>query len=186
MTYEDLLAIAGAPVKAHVLQSKRDTAPGMVSFEEVKKAIAFLSGYSRINDQSELGVGCWLSLIDDGQNTRFDCDRWRWGGCRMELKRITHPRYKSHLLDFDSSDGPWYDFDTLKSNVEACDSNFALAAMNEANNLFTQFRWVHPASVVTITGLVLATWIQSIWEWRPQVAITGPTKAGKDDSVRCA
>src|SRR5262249_25141611 len=29
------------------------------------------------------------------------------------------------------------------------------------------------------TGLVLATWIQTLWPWRPQVSITGASRAGK-------
>ena len=81
----------------------------------------------------------------------------------------------SFLLDFESGAEPWYDYAKLAHYLAICDRDFATAAMNEAIALFDLFSWKHASSAVTITGLVLATWVQSIWDWRPQVAIIGPS-----------
>jgi hypothetical protein len=187
MNYETLLRIAGPPVKAHVLLSKRDEKPGMVSFDEVKQAIALLAGYKHISAQTELGAGCWAGTTDEGECPYVivvgsrETDEWNG---TAKLEKINHPRCKGHLLDFESVAKSWYDFDTLQHNLSTCGDQCAVETMNEAISLFDLFGWVHPSSAVTMAGLVLATWVQSLWGWRPQVAVTGPTKAGKTTLFR--
>ncbi len=183
MSYENLLRIAGPRVKQRVMLSSKDEKPGMVTLPEVKNAIALLGGYKRISDQTELGAGCWPGMTEIGEEYPSvvivgSGEAAEWNGT-MTLERIDHPRSKGHLLDFESSDKPWYDYANLKALIERCDKAFANETMHEAIRLFDQFRWKHPAGAVTATGLVMATWVQSLWEWRPQIAVIGPSNSGK-------
>jgi len=183
MDYDDLLRIAGPPVKERVAASRRDLRPGMVTIDEVKQAISLLGGYKVISDQTELGAGCWAGMDTDGMPHPSvvvvgSGEASEWNGSR-KLEKITHPRCRGHLLDFESGTDPWYDEPSLRRMVEGCTQEFALAAVNDAITLFESFSWKHKSSAVTTTGLALATWVQSLWDWRPQVAIVGPTDSGK-------
>jgi hypothetical protein len=183
MSYDALLRIAGPPVKQCVLVSNKEDKPGMIGFDDVRHAIALLGGYKRISDQTELGAGCWRGMDAAGEAYPSvvlvgNREAAEWNGDK-QLVQIDHPRCKGHLLDFDSGAEPWYEHAALKTYVEACDFEFARKAMHETIALFDLFRWKHTASSVTMTGLVLATWVQSLWDWRPQVAILGPSNSGK-------
>lgn len=183
MNYGALLRIAGPVVKERVLVSKSDDTPGMFGLDEVRHSIALLGGYKRIGDQTELGAGCWRGLDANGIPHPSvvivgSGEAAEWNGA-LKLEQIRHPRCKGHLLDFDSSTEPWYDHDTLSRYLKQCDRDFAITAMNETMALYDLFCWKHPASPVTLTGLTIATWVQTFWDWRPQVGIVGPTHAGK-------
>ncbi len=183
LTFENLSRIAGPRVRECVMLSSRDEKPGMVPLQAVKNAIALLSGYRRIGEQTELGAGCWSGMTEEGIAYPSvvmvnNGEAAEWNGTK-QLERIDHPRSKGHLLDFESAEKPWYDFANLKNYIDNCDREFAVKAMNEAILLFDKFGWKHPAGAYTTTGLVLATWVQSLWEWRPQIAVIGPSNSGK-------
>ncbi len=183
LTFENLARIAGPRVRECVMLSSRDEKPGMVPLQAVKNAIALLSGYRRIGEQTELGAGCWSGMTEEGIAYPSvvmvnNGEAAEWNGTK-QLERIDHPRFKEQLLDFESAQRPWYRFDHLKQCIENCDRDFATDTMNEAIQLFDKFRWKHSAAPFTTTGLVLASWVQSLWDWRPQIAVIGPSASGK-------
>jgi hypothetical protein len=182
MSYEDLLQIAGPRVKQFVMLSSKDEKPGMVALPKMREAIALLGGFKQIGDQTEIGAGCWAGVTDEGDDQQSvvvvgNGEGAQWNGSTLEY--INHPRCQGHLLDFESVYKPWYDYPTLKRYIEQCDQRFANDTLHEAIRLFNLFRWTHSAGPITATGLALATWVQSLWDWRPQIAIIGPSNAGK-------
>lgn len=191
MSYEDLLSIAGTPAKAYVVRKfLNGPIEGLHELEEVREAISYLSGYRTIGKQTELGVGCWAGVDDHGRQDGSvivvgvgEAAEWT---SDQQLVRITHPRCRNHLLDFNSSDQQWYDFEKLKALLENCDDDFAENTKDELVSLFGKWNWKYgKQSPDIMAGLVFATFVQSIWEWRPQVAITGPSKAGKTFLANC-
>lgn len=185
MKFETLLQIAGAPARRFVRDDGGELPPGCFSFRDVKRAVAMLAGFRTITEGDEFGSGCWAGLSDDGKlhdsvvivGNSEACD---WNGDKT-LRRIEQPLARGRLLDFDQKETNWYDFDQLSGFMEqAKDSAFRIQAMNDCNRLFQRWRWKNDfAEPAILTGLVFASWVQTLWEWRPMVSVTGPTKAGK-------
>lgn len=194
LSYENLLAIAGPPAKAFVVRKfpkdQKDKPEDTYDMNDVRESISFLAGYRTIGKQTELGVGCWAGVDDagrqDGSVTIVGVGEAAEWTTNHRLVKITHPRCRNHLLDFNSSGNQWYDFDKLSELLANCDQAFADRTKDELVELFSKWRWKHPKQAPSImAGLVFATWIQSLWEWRPQIALTGPSKAGKTFLANC-
>ena len=52
-------------------------------------------------------------------------------------------------------------------------------SIERAVELFSRWRWRNPHDAHLVTGLVMATWVQTIWSWRPLVAVIGESGSGK-------
>lgn len=190
LSYPALLKICGPPAKEHVQENTGDTpAPGVHGMKDVREAISLLAGYERIKEQSLNGPGCWLGA--DHGDPRHESiliagagEVAVWNGSG-KLTRVTSPRAAGKVFDI-SNTNPWFKFSELRELVEACDHQTARTAIEESVELFSRWRWEHAESSPTIiTGLILASWIQTLWEWRPQVAITGKSNAGKTTLFNC-
>lgn len=183
MTYEDLLQIAGPPAREHVIKSNENDVPGVYPFTAVRESIAILAGYRMISDQTELGVGCWegiertapddlsIVLVGIGEAAYWNGDR--------KLRHIDYPRAKGHLLDFESGGEQWYDYRALASMLDTITQEDAAKIKDECVALFDRWKWKSASSSLVATGLVFASFVQTLWEWRPQVAVMGESNSGK-------
>jgi hypothetical protein len=181
LSYQRLIQIAGPQVKSKVHQGTEQI-PDLFSFSDVKEAIALLAGYRRI-EENESGVGCWPGLDETGEQTSaivlVGAGEAAVRNGQPGLTRITKPRYGGRLLDI-STPTAWYNFDELNELVLSCDAAAAVEAVTDLENLFARWRWVHQVQAPKVlAGLVLATWVQALWAWRPQVSITGASNSGK-------
>lgn len=181
LSYHRLVQICGPQVKSKVHQST-EAIDGQFSFADVKEAIALLAGYRRI-EENESGVGCWPGLDETGEQTSaivlVGAGEAAVRNGQPGLTRVTKPRYGGRLLDI-STPTAWYSFDELNDLVLNCDAAAAAKAVSELEELFSRWRWVHQGQTPKVlSGLVLATWVQALWAWRPQVSITGPSNSGK-------
>ncbi|MCP4540420.1 MAG: hypothetical protein GY832_25050 [Chloroflexi bacterium] len=181
VSYADLLQIAGKPARQNIHQG-REEVPGMASLTGVREAVAYLAGGKRLHDRSMLGPGVWAGRKpnndEDGSIVLTGSQEGAiYDGDTLEL--IKHPRIGGLLLHF-AGGKPWYDFETLKRYLElAKDRTWASAVGKQGTDLFSQWRWKHKMAPSVITGAILATFVQVIWGWRPQMAIIGASKSGK-------
>lgn len=75
---------------------------------------------------------------------------------------------------------PWFDFDKFCEWYEAATPEWCRKVFEEAISLFARWdNWKISDSPELTASLICCTWIQTVWDWRPQVAITGPTTSGK-------
>jgi hypothetical protein len=187
MKYSDLLLQFGPPVKATVLKSGQDSVPGMWSLAEVRDAISLLGGARLIGDETKLGAGCWPVVDEAGQDQQAVVlvnarEAMHFNGT---IARITHPRHRGHLLSFESGAKPWYDHDQLTALLgRACDQQFRVETLEQLRELFGRWRWRGERDPLIVSGLVLATWVQAMWAWRPRIDILGASNTGK--SMLCA
>jgi hypothetical protein len=177
LAIEELLQICGPPAKVIVYHGQDETPPGMARMADVKRAIGLLAGYRRIGDETEVGAGCWAAgdsvvLVGAGEAAK-------WNGAGT-LEKIAHPRCGERLLELSGSE-PWYDFDRLAEYLAAAaDRDWCWTAVERTMEIFNRWTWKNQATSPTIvTGLALATWVQTLWAWRPQVAIIGGSNSGK-------
>lgn len=186
MGYPDLLRYCGEPAKEKIVANKVDDVPGMFSISQVLNAIGMLSGIKSIGSGWGCGPGIWRSAEPDGSPSPSvvlvnSVDAAVYSFEDGSLTRIDHPQYKSLLLDFSSGAKPWFDFAELQGLIaQAANIEFRQQAASDSIFLWDRWHWdKQTESPVLMTGLILATWIQSLWTWRPQVVILGKSKAGK-------
>jgi len=185
ITYARLLQLAGPPVKNIVARGNDpDENLNRVPLSQVQNAICYFAGYRRLTDQSLNGPGVWPIKDVDGHRQPGVVlvgarEAAEWNPMTETLTRVTHARSGGRLLDF-SLAFPWYQFETMEHYLhQAADKDWVNDVIQEAADQFSRWRWKDAQAPFIMVGLVLAVWVQTVWVWRPQVAITGATKTGK-------
>jgi len=186
LKYDDLVELFGVPVKRCVLSSAQDDVPGMYPVVEVRRAIGLLASCRLLSDETKLGLGCWPVQDEAGRDEQAvvlvnASEAMHYNG---HIERITHPRHRGQLLSFESGAAPWYDYDHLVGLLDqAKDVAFRENVADDLVNLFRRWRWQGKHDALIASGLVLATWVQTIWAWRPRIDVLGATNTGK--SILC-
>lgn len=146
-----------------------------ISINQVKKAFAAEGGKRVLSDSGYLGAGVWeingrLMLVNAGSAAIWNC--------KFSETRI--PSCEGKLLDF-GSPSAWFQFDELAELLKQSESpDWCMSVLNESEALFSRWdNWVHDDTPQLITALICCTWLQTIWTWRPQIAVSGPTSSGK-------
>jgi hypothetical protein len=186
LSYQKLLQICGPVVKEKILQTVGDGASvpeGMALFSQVKDAIAILAGYRLLKEGDENGLGCWQGVSASGEEvpevvvvSAREAASWTETD---GFVKINQPRHGGLILNLQNAER-WYDFDVMKDYLDSYTPEFGKRTLAETTELFTQWNWKsNEAGPNIIAGLILATWVQTLWSWRPLVAITGPSNSGK-------
>jgi hypothetical protein len=187
LKFENLLAAFGPIVKSVVSRNNEENAPGMHPIREVREALSLLAGYRLLSDDTELGAGIWpchdttapgsdtaapsaIVLVGPSEAAHYN-GKW---------ERVIHPLHQGNLLAFDTGSKPWYDFDRLGAMIQqAADVQWRRRVVDDMHALWSRWRWRGSHDPTILTGLVMATWIQSLWAWRPRVDILGASNTGK-------
>lgn len=181
MSFEELLAYGGRAVKEKVLRT-RNGADGWHGMDDVREAILYLAGYRLPLTESHAGIGCWEGISDDGNPNENIVIVGRGEAAELNgtgsLRKIDVPRVGGRTIDL-NDDRDWYEFDTLQGHLALADPKWCASAILEATQVFGMLRWRTPDSDILVTGLVLATFVQTLWNWRPLVAIEGQSNSGK-------
>lgn len=185
LTYEELLQIAGPPADEYVNLNNDVDVPEMYKMPEVRKAIAKIAGHCRNSSGSRRGVGCHWATDVNGKKTGSivvvgSRDGFEFGGCNPTARRVSSPIHGSHVLEF-RNEGNWYDFSLVSLYLaKSQDQGWSESVVSQLTELLGHWNWKCPNSAPQVVcGLILASWVQSLWSWRPLVAVTGPSDAGK-------
>lgn len=181
LSYAELLQAFGPIIKSKVRTEGDD--PESYSMSQVKNAIGLIAGFTRLHSDNEAGPGIWrgrderddkppsVVLVGAGEGAVLNG--------HPNLRRITQPRYGGLILDLGTA-RPWFRFDLLSRMVDQWSVEWSRGVVAEAEGIFGRWRWrnqeIDPALV---TGLALATWVQTVWKFRPQVAVSGKSNSGK-------
>jgi len=204
ISYARLLQLAGPPVKELVAEGSLESEDNLnkIPLSQVRNAICYFAGANRLGPQSLSASGCWRSLTPDQHPTpgvilvgsreaaEFKVTKPTAPNQRFRttFQKITHARIGGRLLDFGLAHS-WYDFDGLSAHLKsASNPKWVDSVIQSALTLFQQWRWQFTDRQPTlcpslVTGLVLASWVQTLWAWRPQIALIGATQTGK--SILC-
>lgn len=182
LTKVDIVQAAG-PVAMRVVSTDPDGQTSW-SIDDVREAIAAVAS-TRRGRSCERGIGIWRGLDRQGAPTDAivvagDTEAALFNGERA-LKRVFDPRVDGLVLDYGDGDAQWYEFDDLERHVAAAeaDPDWRRSVVDEAVRLFSRWRWRGEHDPQLVTGLVLATWLQTVWAWRPLVVVTGESNCGK-------
>jgi hypothetical protein len=182
--YSDWLRLAGPPFRAKCHESKEQV-PGSHSFPDVIKAVNMIAGHRQIDESKEVGEGVWQGTDEDGHESEAiiisganEAVSYTPG---KPVKRIRTPRADGMLLNFDGGE-PWFNYETIRSHLETCEQSrqWQIDQVAEATKFFEQWNWRNQeADPAIVAGMVLATWVQTLWKWRPLVALSGASGSGK-------
>lgn len=183
LTFERLIQICGPAIKAKV-HLGQDDIPGLYKMNDVRQAIACMSGFRRVDGDNESGRGMWRGISDNREPNNSVIlvgagEAAKWNGDKT-LHRIIKPRSEGRILDLGSS-SPWYDHANLAElTQQAGEKSWRAETIQQAENLFERWAWKHQnESPAVIVGLIMASFMQTLWGWRPQVAIVGESNTGK-------
>lgn len=179
--YDGLLQGFGPVIKAKVRTDGDD--PETYSLTQVKNAIGLVAGFTRLRSDNEAGPGIWrgkderddkpasIILVGAGEGAVLNG--------QPHLRRITQPRYGGLVLNLGDAE-PWFQFDSLSPLVDNWNVEWSRGVVAEAEEVFSRWCWQYPdTDPALVTGLVLATWVQTIWRLRPQVVVSGKSNSGK-------
>jgi hypothetical protein len=189
-TYEKILQFCGPPAKSHINRGL-EPMPGMYTVQQVRDAVAMIAGYRRIGKNVyEVGRGCWRGKSDSGEDNETIVlvgprEAARLNG-KADAVRVLTPRIDNLLLDIGEDEKAWYDLGKLNEYLAlARDADWTKQVVAELDGLFSRWVWKQPRdapsniSANVCSGLVLSTWVQTLWRWRPLVSIIGSTNSGK-------
>jgi hypothetical protein len=184
LRHDDLWQICGAPATIFVAKRVESGAEDQWTVEDVRKALG-LAAAQRRGKNDERGAGAWQGLDDFGNETETivlvgNADAARWNGDKV-LRKVLAPRCDGLTLNLGSGDKDWYRFDVLEKLLsDAADVDWRCDVIDEATALFDRWLWKHQdVDPSLMVGLVLSTWVQTIWDYRPLVAVSGTTNSGK-------
>lgn len=177
-------AMAIGPMATHLIADllPEDDETPRRTVRDVNVMVGLAAGYEP-DVSGEVGEGIWFGRNENGVEdgsvllvASGTAAEWQNG----KLTPVHTPRHRGHRIDFKNSGAPWFFFDRLEFWLQECEKlEFRRRALSDAIDLFAKWRWHDENAPELITALVLSTWLQSIWHWRPQVAIIGKSGSGK-------
>lgn len=178
VSYPELLLIGGQLVCDNVTDA-RDPVPGKIPVQWVQNAVGLAAAAVNLEDASPLAQGVWRVdncpvIVSGGEACVLDVTP-----ATPTLRVIDVPRVGRQLLEFSPSEA-WFDFSTLPGLLTAASTPAGRAdPLDRMREILANWPWRFGCDVEVVLGLVLATWLQTFWRWRPLVAITGPAGVGK-------
>lgn len=181
--YHDFaLVFSPDPFFAKVSERAIDVEDGQVTMAEMKAALARASDSAPAIDVTKAyGIGCWevgdsLLLVNGNSADVLTPDG--------ELVALDDPMFGGELVEF-PREPDWYNRDQLATCLQhAKDPDWRNNVMSNLVEWFMQFdNWAKPTDPQVLAGLVSATLLESVWEVRPHIAITGWTNTGKSTLI---
>lgn len=174
--HEATLAFGGKVVN-EVISQEKEPPPGKVPMFVVKQAIATVASGNIINDNDSVGAGMWeieddVVLVGKATAHRYTADR--------QFLAIKSPLHRGKRIDF-SGNIIWYDEQKVAEMLTAArDPKWRRRVVDDLLDIFSRWdNWEHVSSIEIGTGLILATWAQTLWSFRPHVCVSGPSDCGK-------
>lgn len=179
LTYSKLLQIAGYSAVKMVRQSDEDDGKPY-SLTEVKNAIAIVAGAGRRGSE-KLGQGIWrlgenIVLVNGGHIAIYD---------GKTLTREMSAVYGDHVFEL-GTDEEWFDFDQVNDWISMPGRDWIYITILELCRILEQWcfkipdKTEDPAICAEIlASLIVASWIQSFWNFRPMTFLLGESNCGK-------
>lgn len=177
LKYEDLVLAGGHRIRQKVRRGSEDN--GDYSMNEIRVAIASIASQTSAHEEKH-GVGVWENsdslVIVNARNLGILNDK-------PELQITSNPVHFGTAYDIGDR-CEWINLKNLQTdilNVNAEPGRLHINDVFKVQELFAKWQFLAKDNVFpeVLTGLVLATFVQTLWSWRPQVFLTGQAYAGK-------
>lgn len=173
---QEFIVDVGGEHLEFINHSNDQDAPGKFTFGQITTAIADAASRERLTDSNQRGVGIWdlngrLCIVNGGEAAIIN----------GSIEKTQIPKAEGVLLAFGESESEkWYEYDWLEDRLRSATPEWRKSIFEDLVRLFGLWdNWRHKDTPQLVASLVLCTWLQTIWPWRPQCAIAGPTNSGK-------
>lgn len=147
---------------------------GMFSFLNLQMALSIAaSRASRMTLRKRIGQGIWKRSDDFLIVNETEAFAYRDG----KFRELTEPRYGDEVIEFNS--GKKWLADDFQDLVENMTVRGATEIVHELSEIATQWNWSHKLDHLVFSRLVVASFIQACWSWRPLISIIGASDCGK-------
>lgn len=176
MKHENLIQLVGQPAVDLIVHS--DPKEGQYTLAHVRRAISLTASQRSIDseDTDIFGRGVWKNenetVIVNGNHLSI------WDG--TNFRKTETAVYRGMICRLTGGKN-WYEHEEIEKLIQNCRSDeFRKKTLNESIELIERWTWQHQAIAgELITGMILATFIQSMFSWRPQISICGESNTGK-------
>ena len=173
----NLIQYAGPEVEEHV-HDGNEPQPEKAQMKDVRKAIAAAACGKVFHSEEKFGSGVWygeakdelllvkagaIGVVKDGKITESEM-----------------PFVGGRIFDISQSSGNWCNFDTLSRYlVESQRDRWCQDTFEEADSLFGKWFWKQKPAPRIVASMVICSFLQTLWHWRPEMFITGSSDTGK-------
>ena len=131
---------------------------------------------------NKCGAGVW-AIEDEDHEPTGELLLIQRGECHSvngsKLTRVDVPIFQNITADLGTK-VEWYDPEVLADLLpRATQAEFREKAYRDLHEIISSWRWEHQDQDIVTCGLILCSWMQSVWQWRPIVALTGESNSGK-------
>lgn len=181
LTVAKLVQYSGAEVVERYVHDGKEPQPDKFQIKDVRHAIAAAASDKLFHGEERHGAGVWeierqLVLVKSQEAGVVSLP----AATTPKIDRSHMPFYKGRILDLSRSTADWYEAGALSRHLaSAGQDTFCWQAFEEVDALFGKWYWRHKPSPRMVASLVICSWLQTLWEWRPEVFITGGSDTGK-------
>ena len=175
--YEQLVLAAGHRARVKVRRGTEDA--GDYSLNEVKLAIASIAAQTSAIEEKH-GVGIW-----ENNDCLIVVNARKLGvlNGKPELQITSNPVHFGTAYDIGDR-CKWIDLEKLQVDIQGVAAEHGQLHVDDVfavQALFAKWNFLNHDNVFPeiLTGMVLATFVQTLWSWRPQIFLTGQAYAGK-------
>ncbi|HWA98898.1 MAG TPA: hypothetical protein VG713_10420 [Pirellulales bacterium] len=172
-----LIQFLGAEVVEEFVHDGKEAQPGKYQLKDVKNAIAAAASDKLFHGDEHLGSGVWevedhVVLVKSLEAGVLNGD--------YRVQQLHVPYFHGRVLDLSRASSDWFEVGQMsRTMAETAKIDYCWSVIHEAEALFAKWFWKYSRTPELIASLVPCTWLQTIWEWRPLVAITGGSDTGK-------
>jgi hypothetical protein len=140
---------------------------------QIQRAIALTAANApRVSSVERVGQGAWphgdsVLIVNGADAALYNC---------QHLEHLQHPLFEHRLMKLDAAK-QWHPSLPETLNRVAPEQNRQL--LERLTELIARWNWTHAWDARVLAALMIATFVQGVWRWRPLVSITGPSDCGK-------
>jgi len=179
LTYAKLLQIAGPLASRLVAENSQDEGK-QYNMGSVRNALAIVAGASKRGNE-KLGQGIWrlgdnVVLVNGSHIAIFDGQK-----LTQEFSAV----HGDHVFELGGA-SEWYDFDRVNHWISQPNRDWVFESMLQLCRILEQWCFKIPDKdedpsicAEIVSSLIVASWIQSFWYFRPMTFLLGESNCGK-------
>jgi len=185
LTYSRLLQICGPMAAKCVAENSFDGEGKSHSLSSVKNAISLIAGAGKRGNE-KLGQGIWrladkIVMVNGDHIAIYDGKN-----LTQELSAV----HGDHVFELGSCD-EWFDFDQVNGWIQQPNRDWILDGLTELCGILKQWCFKIPDKdedpaicADILASLIVASWIQSFWQFRPMTFLLGESNCGKSTFIQ--
>jgi len=167
--------VGGLEVRSKVVRSMNQLQKGKIHFFALKRDLIVEAGKTLLGEETWFGQG--INLLGDGRLLVLSGDMAViWDGSKFES--FNDPMIERKFIRRNSAEG-WIDIKLLEKSVLKMDKDRAQEICNNAIRIIQQWGFSSDYDPELVAGFLFAQMVQTLWNWRPHLWISGPQGSGK-------